>query len=287
MDTYPNAHLLTTPAALQAALGGATRPLAHRSSASRRISPPATFPAATCYLDLWGLSLIDTDPGPLKAFMWIVDHLFNLRGVDAKTPVVVYDDQFAHASAARAFWFLEYFGHDHAQMLDGGFGAWIKAGLPVTREAAASAQRARGRARRVRRRLATWREVQSTDLASAGTVILDTRSDRRNPRRLAGPRQAGRRTFPAPFTSSGRATSRPDGAFKPAAGLPRAMYEQAGVTPDRRKSSLTARAATRASARGISRCASSAIRASRITRVHGRNAGDREDLPIQRPGDRC
>ena len=38
--------------------------------------------------------------------------------------------------AARAFWFLEYFGHPRVQVLDGGFGAWIRAGLPVTREAA-------------------------------------------------------------------------------------------------------------------------------------------------------
>ena len=31
--------------------------------------------------------------------------------------------------AARAFWFLEYFGHPRVQVLDGGFGAWLRAGL--------------------------------------------------------------------------------------------------------------------------------------------------------------
>ena len=48
--------------------------------------------AGGVHLDLWGLSLVDTDPAPLKAFMWIVDHLLNLRGVDASTPVVICDE---------------------------------------------------------------------------------------------------------------------------------------------------------------------------------------------------
>ena len=33
------------------------------------------------HLDLWGVSLIDTDPAPLKAFMWMIEHLFATRGV--------------------------------------------------------------------------------------------------------------------------------------------------------------------------------------------------------------
>ena len=88
--------------------------------------------SATDRFSIQILSLVDTDPGPLKAFMWIIDHLFNLRGVDQSTPVVVYDEQ-SGIRAARAFWFLEYFGHPRVQVLDGGFGAWLKAGLRVTR----------------------------------------------------------------------------------------------------------------------------------------------------------
>src|SRR3954464_12561690 len=133
MQGFANAQLLTTPAALSDALAASPRPLVLDIRAAEDFAN-GHIPGAV-HLDLWGLSLVDTDPAPLKAFMWIVDHLFNLRGVDANTPVVVYDDQ-SGVRAARAFWFLEYFGHPRVQVLDGGFGAWIKAGLPVTRDAA-------------------------------------------------------------------------------------------------------------------------------------------------------
>src|SRR4030095_8338485 len=86
------------------------------------------------HVDLWGVSLVDADPAPLNAFMWMIEHVLQLHGVDASTPVVVYADQ-AGGRAARAFWFLEYFGHPSVQLLDGGFKGWTAAGLPVTRDA--------------------------------------------------------------------------------------------------------------------------------------------------------
>jgi 3-mercaptopyruvate sulfurtransferase SseA len=43
------------------------------------------------HLDLWGVSLIDTDDAPLNAFMWMIGHLFSLRGVTLERPVVVYE----------------------------------------------------------------------------------------------------------------------------------------------------------------------------------------------------
>jgi len=67
--------------------------------------------------------------------MWMIEHVLAVHGVQADTPVVVYDEQ-SGLRAARAFWFLEYFGHPSVRMLDGGFGAWTTAGLPVTRDAA-------------------------------------------------------------------------------------------------------------------------------------------------------
>ena len=124
MKGYANSDLLTTPDELQKALNGATPPLVID------LRPPEDFaighiPGAV-HLDLWGVSLIDTDPAPLKAFMWMIDHLLNLRGVNESTPVVVYDEQ-SGVRAARAFWFLEYFGHPSVRLLDGGFGAWTRA----------------------------------------------------------------------------------------------------------------------------------------------------------------
>ena len=70
----------------------------------------------------------------------MIEHLFATHGVHASTPVVVYDDQ-SGMRAARAFWFLEYFGHPAVRMLDGGFRAWTAAGCDVTRDAAAAAEK--------------------------------------------------------------------------------------------------------------------------------------------------
>ena len=42
--------------------------------------------------------------------MWMIGHLFSLRGVRPDRPVVVYDTD-SGVRAARAFWFLEYLGH--------------------------------------------------------------------------------------------------------------------------------------------------------------------------------
>jgi len=53
-------------------------------------------------------------------------------GVSQDRPVVVYDDRDATA-AARAWWLLRYCGHENVRVLDGGYQAWLAAGLPVGR----------------------------------------------------------------------------------------------------------------------------------------------------------
>jgi len=55
-------------------------------------------------------------------------------GIDADSRVIVYDDQ-RIAFAARAWWLLRYFGHERVAILDGGFGAWQRAGLPLASDA--------------------------------------------------------------------------------------------------------------------------------------------------------
>jgi thiosulfate/3-mercaptopyruvate sulfurtransferase len=52
-------------------------------------------------------------------------------GVSEDRPVVVYDDRDATA-AARAWWLLRYHGHQNVRALDGGYQAWLAAGLPVS-----------------------------------------------------------------------------------------------------------------------------------------------------------
>jgi thiosulfate/3-mercaptopyruvate sulfurtransferase len=62
-------------------------------------------------------------PGELTAAM-------RRLGVRQARPVVVYDDA-GGVVAARAWWDLAHFGHDDVRLLDGGFDAWVAAGLPV------------------------------------------------------------------------------------------------------------------------------------------------------------
>lgn len=52
-------------------------------------------------------------------------------GVSADRTVVVYDDADSTA-AGRAWWTLRYFGHTRVRVLDGGYHAWVNAGLPVS-----------------------------------------------------------------------------------------------------------------------------------------------------------
>jgi thiosulfate/3-mercaptopyruvate sulfurtransferase len=56
-------------------------------------------------------------------------------GVRDDRPVVAYD-QGEPGGAARAWWLLGWFGHPDARVLDGGLGAWVAAGLPLTTETA-------------------------------------------------------------------------------------------------------------------------------------------------------
>src|SRR5262249_24693153 len=115
------AELLITPDELNHELAGGRKPLAID------LRPAEDFAAGhvpgAVHLDLFGISSIDTDEAPLRSFFWIIEHLFASRGVSNDVPVVVYDDQ-SGIRAARAFWFLEYFGHPDVRLLAGGYAAW-------------------------------------------------------------------------------------------------------------------------------------------------------------------
>jgi thiosulfate/3-mercaptopyruvate sulfurtransferase len=52
-------------------------------------------------------------------------------GIGSQTFVVVYD-AVGGAYAARLWWLLRYFGHRQVAVLDGGWPAWVRAGLPTT-----------------------------------------------------------------------------------------------------------------------------------------------------------
>src|SRR6516162_1369006 len=124
--------------------------------------------------DIFGISLVDTRPEPLNAFLWIIEHLIQAKGVNSDSTVVAYDD-IAGMRSARLFWFLEFFGHDNVHVLNGGFNAWRDSGYPITREASVP-KGGNFKTRPRPDRIATAGDVLSK-LHTPSTVIVDTRSD--------------------------------------------------------------------------------------------------------------
>ena len=168
--------------------------------------------------------------GAARAFMWMIGHLFSLRGVTPERPVVVYEQDVRAARGARVL---------------------------VPRVSRPSERpRARRRRRRVDAAGAAGRRTEpvapvpsdlarharrpnasrpgrtcSTRLGRPETAIVDTRSEAEYRGASSCARSAAAR-FPAPCTSNGRRTSRPtDATSRPT--ISRAMYAQLGVTPDR------------------------------------------------------
>jgi thiosulfate/3-mercaptopyruvate sulfurtransferase len=273
MKEYPNGELLVTPTQLSSEIDS-RKPLLVLD-----LRPPEAYTAGhvpgALHIDLWGVSLPDTDPAPLNAFMWMIEHVLQIHGVTNGVPVVVYDER-SGVRAARAFWFLEYFGHPSVRLLDGGFGAWTRAGLPVSRDAAPPP--ASGwTGKRESHTIATWREVKAA-IGSNGFVILDTRSDGEYCGTTIRAKRGG--AVPGAVHIEWAQNLGQDGAFKPAGEL-REMYERVGVTPDREVLTYC---------QGGYRAAHSylALRLLGYPRVRNyvgswKEWGDREDLPIEVP----
>jgi thiosulfate/3-mercaptopyruvate sulfurtransferase len=265
--------MLTTPLELSKSLDGSAPPLLLDLRPAEQFAQGHLRNAI--HLDLWGLSLIDTSEAPLRAFMWMIGHLFSLRGVTPERPVVVYEED-SGVRAARAFWFLEYLGHPAAGLLDGGVRAWRAAGLPLTTDVIApTASDWHGTPDASR--LATWRDVQAR-LGNAGVSIVDTRSDAEYFGELVRAKRGG--AIPGAVNLEWKNNLRADGTFKPPEEL-KVMYASIGVTPDREVVTYC-QGGYRAAHTYLALLIAGFPPARNYT-GSWKEWGDREDLPIERP----
>jgi thiosulfate/3-mercaptopyruvate sulfurtransferase len=232
------------------------------------------IPGAT-HFDLFGLSLVDTSDAPLKAFMFMIHHVLELRGVNETKEVVFYEDN-SGMRAARGVWFLEYFGHPNVKMLDGGMQAWKSAGAPVATDAAAPKAATFKSAER-REVLATADDVLDA-VDKNDSVILDTRSEGEHFGATVRAARGGAipRSIHIEWTDNLDAS----GKFKSNEEL-KTMYSRAGITPDKEVYSYC---------QGGYRAAHSyiALRLLGFPKVRNyigswKEWGDRVDLPLEIP----
>jgi thiosulfate/3-mercaptopyruvate sulfurtransferase len=231
-DGYPNGQLLAETDWLAEQLDAAdVRVVDCRTAeayAEGHIPGARALPVHNYLKDEGGVHVM----GP-EAFGDLMERL----GIGERTTVVAYDDN-GGLSATRFWWVLHYYGHDRAKVLNGALQKWAGEGRPVAKGPSVEVREAGpSRPVTVRKRaeiLAEREEVQAC-VPRRDTVILDVRSEaehrgaeRRQNRRAGHIPGAVNVEWTRALVSDG-----PYRVWRPAGEL-RAMYEAAGVTPDKR-----------------------------------------------------
>jgi thiosulfate/3-mercaptopyruvate sulfurtransferase len=171
---------------------------------------------------------------------------------------------------------LEYYGHPNVKMLDGGFKAWQAAGAPVATDATAPKQ-AKFKISEQRDVLATVDDVLHS-LNKREVAILDTRSEGEHLGTLVRAARGG--AIPGSIHIEWTQNLDASGKFKSNEEL-KAMYDKAGITPDKEVVSYC---------QGGYRAAHSyvALRLLGFGKVRNyigswKEWGDRADLPLELP----
>jgi len=144
-------------------------------------------------------------------------------GVDDDTLVVAYDHD-GNLQAGRAWWVLKWAGIAHVRLLDGGFAAWVKAGLPTDRVAPRPNH---GKARLSAGHMPVLDADQAARLAVDG-VLLDSRVTINYEGAPVPPGQPRRGHIPGARSVPAPSALNPDGAFADPAML-RALYAAVGA----------------------------------------------------------
>lgn len=130
-DTFPNGHLIWSPDALHARLGDERLAILDVRPSHEIMT--GIIPGAA-HLDLYGLGLTRTTPEMFDEWTHLMRSQLGLRGVGMDKTVVIYEQHQTGIRASRAFWLLEYFGHEDVHVLDGGMLAWREAGYETSTE---------------------------------------------------------------------------------------------------------------------------------------------------------
>ncbi len=181
----------------------------------------------TTHFDLYGISLNDTSPAPLAAFLTMINHQFEFRGVTHDSPVVIYDDE-SGERAARGVWLLAVLQLPSVRLLDGGAQAWTEAGNKLTTVTAPPTRTTYSASWNLDI-LATRFDVHRA-LRDPGSVLIDVRRDTE----ILGTEKRARRlgTMPGAVAIPWRDNLDGKGAFRPADEL-RDLYVSKGVTSDK------------------------------------------------------
>jgi thiosulfate/3-mercaptopyruvate sulfurtransferase len=188
------------------------------------------IPNAT-WLD-WRAAFVDPDEADTLLLLAPPDQVAAAvagAGIGNGSTVVVYDDA-ASLYAARTWWSLRAYGLESVRILDGGYGAWVSSGRPVSHAANGPDPAAFTPRAQLRTRLTTG-DLRSL-VGSPGALILDARAAAEyhgfqgNARRLG--HVPGAVNLPVAMTSEPGTGRFADG------GALRALLDRAGVAAGRR-----------------------------------------------------